>query len=162
MILFLIFGASVIYRSLIARRLITAFEMMQTVAAFLLIARSVMYFGPAASAVGFGIVCLVLAGAGYAIAVLCFNGEEQRRNLIVFTSWSGALMLAGSLLCLPAKVQAPLLGTWAVGASWAGARMLRLNLEIHGLVFLIAAAAGSGLLNWMLGELAGTSAGARC
>jgi hypothetical protein len=78
----------------------------------------------------------------------------------VFASWSGALMLAGSLMCLPAKTQAPLLGTWAVAASWTGVRVLRLHMELHGLVFLIAAAASSGLLNWMMGELAGTSPGA--
>jgi hypothetical protein len=107
--------------------------------------------------VGFGIVCLVLAGAGYAVAGLRFSGDEERRNLAVFASWSGALLLAGSMICLPSKMQLPLLGTWAVAASWAGVRVLRLHVELHGLVILIAAAASSGLLSWMMGELAGTS-----
>ncbi len=156
-ILFLIVGVSVILRTVAARKRITVFETMQTMAAFLLAACSLMYFGPASSAVVFGVVCLVLAGAGYAVTVMRFSGAEERRNLVVFASWSGALMLAGSLMCLPAKVQSPWLGTWGVAASWAGARMLRLHLELHGLAFLLAAAAGSGLLNWMLGELAGTS-----
>ena len=157
--LFLIVGVGVIYRAVIARSRITIFETLQTMAAFLLAACSVMYFGPAGSVPGFGIACLVLAAAGYVVAALRFNGAEERRNLFVFASWSGALMLAGALLCLPVMVQSALLGALAVAASWAGARMLRLHLELHGLVFLLAAAAGSGLLNWMLSELAGASPG---
>jgi hypothetical protein len=158
-LLFLIFSTSVILRTLIARRQITVFETMQTMAAFLLAACSYLYFGPATSAMRFGIACLVLAGAGYGVAATCFSGNEDRRNLLVFTSWSGALMLAGSMMCLPAKVQSPWLGSWAVAASWASARMLRVHLELHGLAFLLAAAVGSGLLNWVLCELAGTSQG---
>jgi hypothetical protein len=158
-ILFLMVGASVVLRTVIARRQITVFETIQTMAAFLLAACSFLYFGPATSAVGFGIGCLVLAGAGYAVAIARFRGNEERRNLLVFASWSGALMLAGSMICLPGRVQSPWLGSWAVAASWASARMLRVHLELHGLVFLLAAAASSGLLNWMLSELAGTSPG---
>jgi hypothetical protein len=157
--LFLIFGTSVVLRTVIGRRQITVFETFQTMAAFLLAACSFLYFGPATSAVRFGIGCLVLAGAGYAVAVARFSGDEERRNLLVFASWSGALMLAGSMMCLPAKAQSPWLGSWAVAASWASARMLRMHLELHGLALLLAAAAGSGLLNWMLSELAGTSPG---
>jgi hypothetical protein len=158
-ILFLIVGTSVVLGTVLARRQITVFETFQTMAAFLLAACSFLYFGPPTSAVRFGIGCLVLAGAGYAVAEARFSGKEERRNLLVFASWSGALMLAGSMICLPAKVQSPWLGSWAVAASWAGARMLRLHLELHGLAFLLAAAAGSGLLSWMLSELAGTSPG---
>jgi hypothetical protein len=159
-ILFLIVGVSVIMRTVVARRQITVFETLQTMAAFLLAACSLFYFGPASSAVGFGIVCLVLASAGYAVAGLRFRGQGERRNLIVFASWSGVLMLVGGMMCLPAKVQSPLLGSWAVAASWASARVLRLHLELHGLAFLLAVAAGSGLLNWMLSELVGTTPGA--
>lgn len=160
LLLFLIVGSSVIYRTVFAGGRITAFETLQTMGAFLLAACSLMYFGPAASVLGFGIACLVLAGAGYAVAAVRFSGDGDRRNLTVFAGWSGALMLVGVLLCLPVKVQSPMLGGLAVAASWAGARMLRLHMELHGLVFLLAAAAGSGLLNWMLGELAGASPGA--
>ena len=159
-ILFLLVGVTVIYRTVIARERISVFETMQTMAAFVLAACSLTYFGPSASAVGFGIVCLVLAGAGYALAGLRFRGNEDRRNLAVYASWSGALTLAGCMMCLPAKTQAPLLGAWAVAASWAGVRVLRLHVELHGLVFLMAAAVSSGLLSWVIGELAGTSPGA--
>jgi hypothetical protein len=160
MILFSIVGVSVICRTLIAGRRISIFETLQTMATFLLAACSLIYFGPATSVIGLGIGCLALAGAGYAVAAIRFRGEEERRNLVVFASWSGALMLAGSMMCLPAKVQSPLLGMWALVASWTGARMFRLHLELHGLAFLLAAAAGSGLLSWTLSELAGTPPGA--
>lgn len=158
-LLFLVFGSSVILRTLIARRQITVFETLQTMAAFLLAACSFLYFGPATGANAFGAGCLILAGAGYAVAVTRFRGDEERRNLLVFASWSGALMLAGSIMCLPGKVQSPWLGSWAVAASWASTRMLRVHLELHGLAFLLAAAVGSGLLNWVVSELAGTSQG---
>ena len=160
LILFLIVGVSVVVRTVIARKRITVFEAMQTMAAFLLAASSLLYFGPAGSAVAFGIVCLALAGAGYAVTLMRFSGAGEKRNLAVFATWSGALMLAGGMFCLPAKVQWPLLGAWGVAASWAGTRILRLHLELHGLAFLLAAAAGSGLLSWALSELAGTPAGA--
>jgi len=157
--LFLIVGVSVILRTVIARGKITIFETLQTTAAFLLATCGLMYFGAAASVVGLGIACIVLAGAGYVVAAVRFSGDDERRNQLVFAGWSGTLMLAGSMMCLPAKVQSPWLGTWAIAASWASVRILKLHAELHGLVFLLAAIAGSGLLNWMLSEMTGTSPG---
>jgi hypothetical protein len=157
--LFLIFGASVVHGTLWVKKRITIFETIQTTAAFLLTASGLLYFGSPASVIAFGIACLALAGAGYALILTKFKSAEERRNLIVFASWSGALMLAGSLLCLPAKLQPAWLGGWAVAASWTGVRILRLNFQLHALVFLLTAAVGSGLLNWMANELAGTAAG---
>jgi hypothetical protein len=159
LILFLIFGASVVHGTLWVKKRITIFETIQTTAAFLLTASGLLYFGSPASVIAFGIACLALAGAGYALILTRFKSADERRNLIVFASWSGALMLAGSLICLPAKLQPAWLGSWAVAASWTGVRILRLNFQLHALVFLLTAAVGSGLLNWMANELAGTAAG---
>jgi hypothetical protein len=158
-ILFLIAGVGVVLKTVAARKQITVFDTVQTMGAFLLAACSLIYFGPPASSVIFGAWCLGLAVAGYAVTLMRFNGAEDRRNFLVFASWSGALMLAGSMMCLPVKAQSPWLGMWAVAASWAGARMLRLHLELHGLIFLLAAAGVSGLLNWMMSEMVGTSPG---
>jgi hypothetical protein len=158
-ILFFLFGASVIYRTIVAGNRITLFEILQTTAAFALAACGLFYLGPPASVIAFGIVCLALAGAGYVAILLRLKDTEDRRNLWVFAGWSGALLLAGSLTCLPEKAQSTWLGTWAVAASWTGVRMLRAQLQLHGLVFLLVAAAASGLLNWIAGELASSAPG---
>jgi hypothetical protein len=156
--LFLIVGASVVYRTLSVGKRITVFEMIETAASFLLALCGVVYFGPHAIVIGFGVACLAMACAGYAISLYSFNSAEERRNLLVFAGWSCALLLAGSVLGLPNRAQPPWFGTWAVAASWIGMRMTRLHLEFHGLIFLLAAAAGSGLLNWVASELAGSLA----
>jgi hypothetical protein len=158
-ILFFLFGGSVIYRTILAGNRITLFEILQTTAAFVLAACGLFYLGPPASAIVFGIVCMVLAGAGYLAILLRLKNTDERRNLWVFTAWSGALLLAGSLTCLPTKAQSTWLGTWAIAASWTSLRMLRAQLQLHGLVYLLAAAAVSGLLNWIASELAGSAPG---
>jgi hypothetical protein len=83
----------------------------------------------------------------------------ERRNALVFANWSGALLLAGSLISLPQHWQGPWLGVAAVAATIAGTRLMWLTLEVHGVVFLLTAAAISGLLNEIISGLAGTTAG---
>ena len=158
--LFLILGVSLIYRTVLKKRRITVFETIQTMIAFLLAACSLIYFGPPASATALGIFCVVLSGASYAAAFVHFDRAAEGRNYRVFATWSAALFLAGSLLCLPTLLQAPWLSAAAVAATFAGARLRRLALELHGVVFLFAAATISGLLNHIFGDLGGTHPGA--
>ncbi len=89
--LFLIIGLSLIYRTVLKRKPITVFETIETMIAFLLAACSVIYFGPPASAMVLGIFCVVLSGAGYAGAFVYFDQSKERRNYLVFASWSAAL-----------------------------------------------------------------------
>jgi hypothetical protein len=128
--------------------------------AFLLAAATLLYFGPAASAAILGIFCIALAAASYAAVFAFFDKDPERRNYRVFATWSAALFLAGSLLCLPAMGQAAALGVAAVVATALGARGSRLSLEFHGTVYLVAAAAVSGLLGYIFLALAGTLGGA--
>jgi hypothetical protein len=158
--LLLIFAASVTLKTALKGRKITAFETLQTVIAFLLAACGLLYFGPGASAIALGIFCMVLSAASYAATFVFFDRIPERRNYQVFATWSAALFLAGSLLCLPPAWEAPCLGAAAIAATVAGARLNRLALEFHGMVYLIAAAVLSGLLNYVFSVLAGTLAGA--
>lgn len=153
-LLFLVIAAGVIYATVFARRRISVFEIVQMTAAFLLGACGLIYFGPPASAIALGVSCLLMAAAGYALALNRF-GDEGGRNLEVFAIWSGALMVAGSLLALPSRVVPFWMGSWSVTAGYIGARVLRMNLQVHSLMFLVVAAAGSELLNWIASELAG-------
>jgi len=158
--LFLILGVSLIYRTAVKGRTITVFETIETMIAFLLAACSLLYFGPPASAIELGIFCIVLSAAGYATTFLRFDRINAWRNYIVFATWSAALFLAGCLLCLPRIGQSLWLGAAAVAAAFAGARLKQLPLELHGMVFLLAAAGISGLLSETFGALAGTLPGA--
>jgi hypothetical protein len=153
-VLFLIVATGVIYATVFAHRRISVFEIVQMMAAFLLGACGLIYFGPPASGIVLGVCCMVMAAAGYLLALKRF-GEEGGRNLAVFATWSGALMVAGSLMAFPSRVMPLWMGSWSVAAGFIGARVLRMNLQVHSLVFLVVAAAGSGLLKWMAGELAG-------
>jgi len=158
--LFLICGVSVVIRTLLLRQRITAFDTMQTMIAFLLAACGLLVFMPGSGAMILGILCLVLSAAGYAAVFAFFAREPERRNERVFSTWSGALLVAGSLLCLAPVNAALWLGAAAIAAVGLGVRWHRLTLEFHGLAFLVAAAIASGLLDYDFRALAGTLPGA--
>jgi hypothetical protein len=158
--LFLIFAGSVAFKTLVQREKITVFETVQVMIAFVLAACALLYFGPPAGAVILGIVCITLAAASYAAVFVFFDKDPERRNDRVFASWSAALLVAGSLLCLPPMGQAAVLGVAAIVATVLGARRNRLSLEFHGTVYLVAATSVSGLPSYVFLALAGTLAGA--
>jgi hypothetical protein len=100
-----------------------------------------------------------LSAAGYAAVFAIFDRFSDRRNTVVFACWSAALFLAGGWLCLPAVVWPVCLGAAAILSTVLGVRLKRLTLEIHGVIFLVAAAALSGLLEYVVCSLAGTLPG---
>jgi len=114
--LFLIYGASVIWRTAWLRERITIFEIAQTVIAFLLAAVGWIWFGPTAR-VGLGIFCLLLSATCYAAAFVRFDRLPEQRNFYVYSTWSAVLLLAGSFLCLPPLLLALLLSVAAILAT---------------------------------------------
>jgi len=158
--LFLICGVSVAIKTVLLKRMITAFDTMQTMIAFVLGASSLFVFMPGSGAMILGILCLVLSAAGYAAVFVFFAGSPERRNERVFSTWSAALFLAGSILCLAPVSMALWLGAAAIAAMVLGVYLNRLTLEFHGLAFLLAAAVASGLMNYDFRALAGTLPGA--
>jgi len=154
-VLFLIYGASVTSRTTWLRQRITLFEIVQTIIAFLLAAFSLLWFGPGVR-IGLGIFCLLFSAACYAAAFVRFDPLPEQRNYYVYSTWSAALLLAGSFLCLPPLLLALLLSVVAILATLVGVRTTRLSLEFHGLVYLSAAALASGLLDYAVRALAGT------
>ena len=160
LVLFLIYGVSVALKTTAFQQKITAFETVQTMIAFLLAASSLLYFEPRGGATVLGIFCLVLSAASYVGIFVFFDRAPERRNYRVFAAWSAALFLTGCLLCLPPLWMAACLGTAAIVATFLGVRLNRLILEFHGMVYLVAAAAVSGLLEYAFRALAGTLPGA--
>jgi|CZKF01.1.fsa_nt_gi hypothetical protein len=152
-LLFLIYGASVALRTLLLGQKITVFETGQAMIAFLLAASSVLYFAPGNGAFVLGAVCLLFSAACYAAAFLLLSKAAESRNFHVFAAWAAGLFLAGSLLCLPPFWLSVCLGLAAIAATVLATR---LALRIHGLLFLLAASAASGLLEHGFHALAGT------
>ena len=107
-----------------------------------------------------GIACLVLSAACFAAVFTVFARASQQRNKTVFAAWAAALLLAGSFMCLPPWLLNLLLGAAAL-AALALSRQERWKIfELYGLVFLLAASAASGLLNFLVNALVGTPGGA--
>ncbi len=154
--LLLIYGGSVVFRTMRRREKINVFEIGQTVVAFLLAAFSVQSFSVSAGAMVLGAFCLLFSAACYAAAYIYFDQLHEQRNFHVYCTWSAALFLAGSFLCLPPLLLALFLSAAAVVATLMGVRASGLTLEFHGLVYLAAAAYASGLLDYAGRALAGT------
>lgn len=157
---FALFAASVGIRTVIRARPVTVFEIVQTVIAFLLAAVSLADFGQAAGLAILGVVCLILSVACYAAVFIVFAPASDQRNANVFTAWAAALLLAGSFLCLPPLLSMLLLGAAALAAVGLSRRELWRVFEFYGMVFLLAAAAASGLLNFVMNALVGALGGA--
>jgi hypothetical protein len=154
--LFAVFAASVTSRTVFRSKQISAFETMQTTIAFLLAAVGLADFGPSASAMILGFLCLALSLAGYATVFTVFNRALERRNFTVFAAWSTALLLFGCWLCLTAQWAAACLGTAAIASTWVGRYRTWIAFEFYGMLFLLAAALASGLPHFLLACLAGT------
>ncbi len=155
-LLFLIYGASIAWRTAILRRRITALEILQAAIAFPLAAVGWLWFAGAAGRMALGVCCWALAAACYTAAFARFDRFAEHRNYHVYSTWSVALVLTGSFLLLPQTVLVLFLSGVAVAAILLGVRMGRLTPEFHGLVYLTTAAFASGLLSYAGRALAGT------
>jgi len=157
--LFLLFAVSVVRKTIAKQETISVFESIQAMAAFLLAACAWLYFGPASSAFVLGILCLAFSAACYVAVYRLFERNPERRNATVFGWWSVALLLAASLLCLPAGWQAAWLSVVAIAAVLLGERLPRPALVWHGFAYVCAAAIMSGLPAFLYGALVGSVPG---
>ena len=155
-VLFLIYSATVAIRTTVLGQNITIFETLQAIVAFLLVACSVHSFEPQAGAIAFGVVCLFLAAACYALVFAVARGLATGRNYQVFSAWGTGLLLTGSILCLAPLGRALCLGLAAIAFTLLGTRPNRLTLRVHGLILLLAGAFVSGLPAYAFHALAGS------
>jgi hypothetical protein len=157
--LFVLFAAGVIFRTVLKGKPITVFATVQTTIALLLAAVSLADFGPSRAVVILGAVCLALSAASYALVFAVFERAAARRNVAIFSAWAAALLLAGSFLCLPPLPMIELLGAAAIAATKVGRWKSWLAFEFYGMVFLVVAAAASGLFSFFASALVGTPPG---
>jgi hypothetical protein len=143
-----VYGISVVARTLLLRRTIGVFETGQMSVALLLAGFGILRTTHNSAAIGLGAFCLVAAGACYWLAYSRFEGAALQRSYHVFSTWAMALALAGSLLCFPANVNVFFLGAAAIAATFIGVRFGRLSLAFHGAVYLGAVTLISGALQY--------------
>jgi hypothetical protein len=156
--LFLLYASAAAFKVLVKAQTISISDTAQTTITFLLAAAALLVFGPASSKTILGAVCIMLAAGCYAATLMLQSRKAAWRNIAVFSTWSGALLLTGSILCLPQTWAALWLSITALIAIATGARFNRVIFEIHGFVFLIAAAIYSGLAGYLGQSLFGVPA----
>jgi len=157
---FALYAASVGVKTVLCARPIAVFAIIQAVLAFLLASVSLADFAQPAGLAILGVACLVLSPACYALVFTVFARAPNSRNAAVFAAWAAALLLTGSFLCLPPVILIPLLGAAALAAVGLSRRERWAVFEFYGMLFLLAAAAASGLLNFLAIALVGTPSGA--
>jgi hypothetical protein len=157
---FALYAASVGVKTVLCARPIAVFAIIQAVLAFLLASVSLADFGQPAGLAILGVACLVLSPVCYAMVFTVFARAPNSRNAAVFAAWAAALLLAGSFLRLPPLILIPLLGAAALAAVSLSRRERWAVFEFYGMVFLLAAAAASGLLSFLVNALVGTPGGA--
>ena len=153
-LLFLLYGASIAFRTVSQRQKITVFEIVQSAISFGLAGISWFWFAPAVRITAFGVFCWLLAAGCYTAAFVFFNRGEQR-NYRIYAAWSAALVLAGSFVILTPPRAALLLGATAVMSIVLGVKVKRLMPGYQGITYLAAAAFVSGLLRYVGLAMAG-------
>jgi hypothetical protein len=155
-LLFVIYGVSTAYSTILQRQAMSIFALVQAVTTFILAAVSWLWFAPGAGRIALGCFCWILAAACYAAAFVRFDRVADERNYHVYSTWSVALVMTGSFLLLAPTAQALFLSALAIAATLTGVRIARLTLEFHGLVYLTGAAFSSSLLTYAARALTGT------
>lgn len=136
-------------RTLARRRDVTAFEVLQTVAALLI------GFGGAAAVarrfpnalVTLGVSALVI-GAGCYVVAFVFVERQQRggRNFLFYATLALLLTLSGSALATRGLPLSLLWGALALASAFLGTRPDRATLAVHACVYVLAAAWQTGLI----------------
>lgn len=153
---FFLYFASLTLQSTLRHRQIALLEMMQIVLTFLFASYAALTFSAEAYRPAFGIVCIALSAAGYAIAFARFDDPGTPHNFRAYTTWSAVLLVFGCALSLPPLWLPLALGAAAILATAVGARRLHPALEFQAPAYLLAAAAFSGLLPFDLHSLVGS------
>ena len=150
-----IYLASILYRTLVRRLEISAFEIGQAAAAVVVSLSGVVRVSRAAEPVG--VFCLVAAAGCYFVALHRYGRLLPRRNLHAFTTFGLLLALAGTWTIAPGAVAAGLWSAIAVTAMWHATRTDSLVLRAHAAVYVIAAALGSQLLGYANDAMVGAA-----
>jgi hypothetical protein len=153
--------ASIALRTLALGREVIPFEVIQTPAALAVGLGGALAVVRHSGTGGLplGLATLVIAGSCYAVAFAFVERRQGRgSNFYFYTSLALVLTLIGGTILLTRATQAGLWSALAVVASWAAWRFSRTTLTLHSAIYLVAAAAVSGLLGLAQLSLLGSAA----
>ena len=153
--LFAFTAASVAARVLFQSCSITIFEAIQLMISFGLMVSAVLLFAPSHGAAITGLACLALSVCSYFCALHYLADRTERRTFRIFSLWSAALVIAGSLSALPPSAAAALLSVTAIAATYFAGRLEPATLELHGTLFILSAAITAGLPSFLYACVAG-------
>ena len=154
--LLLIYGASFVVRGFVLGRIWTFGEVAQVAVAFGLgtsVSLRVRQHGAAAV---LGLVFLMLAMFCYWGALQRFADTAMRWDRRVCMNYAAGLVLAGIFLLHGRNLRALLLSLAALAATIVFTRTGRLDLGIHGTLYLLVGCVVSGLFRYAWGALAGS------
>jgi len=141
---------SIAIRTIIRRRGVVLFEVVQTIAVLVIGFGGVLYLSRV-TAIGprtIGVIGLVLGAVCYGVAVRFLDGEEgaSERNVYFYTSLGLAYVLGGLVLILGSPWVGVACGLLAVAAAALWSRLGRLFLLLNAVVYLLACGSASGVL----------------
>lgn len=154
-ILFAVNATSIAVRVVAHACAITIFETLQVMIAFGLAVAAVLLFAPQGGLM-VGIACLALSICSYVCALRYLAPRPEPRSFRTFALWSAALLIAGALQALPLTAAVALLSAAAIAATWAAGRMQPGMLELHAVLFVLAAAITAGLPRYLYACVAAT------
>jgi hypothetical protein len=147
--LVILYLASIGARTLLLDRSVVPFEVAQTVGALAVgLGGAVLVAGHSGMGqAGFGLLCIALAGASYAVAFAVVEKRHRSRaNFAFYASAAVAFAVAGLGLLLPVPWMGLACAALAAAAAGLAHRRRRLVLAVHAAAYGVAASLGSGLL----------------
>jgi hypothetical protein len=144
--LVLVYLASMAYRTLAARTLVTAFEIRQNAVALGLFILGQAALAPASRLrLITGILCFLVAKGSYTTSILQGRKGAQR-NSLAYGIFGLALQIAALLIVVPAWPRMVAFCGLAFAATQLGKREQQPALQLQAPVFLLAAALASGVI----------------
>ncbi len=157
--LFVVYGASAAYRTVVRRLPITVFEIAQLPTACVLAMTGVATATRGSAIPALGVFALVLAAACYLAAFLRGRQEGQRRNFIVFSVYAAAFFVIGIWLLFPKWTQTAFFCLAAAVAMFFGTAKKIAVLRYQASVYLLAAFLAAGFFPFTAHAFVGANPG---
>ncbi len=153
---------SIAIRTLVRARDVSRFEVVQTIAALVVILGGAIFMARATGAVpaAIGVAALLVGAACYgaAVAVVGKRGGSEL-NFYFYTTLALVLVLAGFAIAIDGVWLGAVFALFGVLATGLWSRLGRLFLLLHGVVYIVAAGIVSGALGYGVGTLVAGTAG---
>ena len=153
---------SIAFRTLVRGRDVSRFEVVQTIAALVVILGGAIFMARASGAVpaAIGVAALLIGAACYGAAVKVVDRrKDSELNSYFYTTLALVLVLAGFAIAVDGAWLGAVFALFGVLATGLWSRLGRLFLLLHGLAYIVAAGIVSGSLGYGVRTLVAGEAG---